>query len=73
MASDTNYKELLKQIQPLVKDINDFDQVAKRKGYAANLKSGRFILKQGMNNNEIINTLRSKNEPVSVILIIKNE
>lgn len=67
VASDTNYKELLKQIQPLVKDINDFDQVAKRKGYATNLKSGRFILKQGMNNNEIINTLRSKNEPVSVI------
>jgi len=67
VASDATYEEVLEQIKPLVDKLNDFDQVAKRKGYATNLKAGRFILKKGMNNNEIINTLRSKNEPVSVV------
>ncbi|MDT0293241.1 endolytic transglycosylase MltG [Mesonia ostreae] len=67
VSSEDSYQDVLEELKPLVKDLSDFDQVAKRKGYVSHLKAGRFILKKGMNNNEIINTLRSKNEPVSVI------
>jgi len=58
---------VIQQLRPLVKDIESFDAIARKKGYANNLKPGRFILKKGMNNNEMINTLRSQNQPVSLV------
>lgn len=60
------YLEVREQLDPLLKDVEDFDLVAEKKGYINNLKAGRFILEEGMNNNEIINVLRSRNSPVSV-------
>ncbi|MFI2743432.1 endolytic transglycosylase MltG [Zhouia sp. PK063] len=61
-----NFIDVTNQIEPLIKNINSFEEVAKRKGYINNVKAGRYIIKKGMNNNEIINTLRSKNAPLNV-------
>lgn len=67
VETDAEYREVIQQLRPLVKDIESFDAIARKKGYANNLKPGRFILKKGMNNNEMINTLRSQNQPVSLV------
>jgi UPF0755 protein len=45
--------------------VNDFDVLAKRKKY--NVRPGKYQIKNGMNNNEIINSLRSNNITVNVI------
>ena len=67
VPTNAEYAEVIEQLKPLVKDISSFDAIARKKGYANNLKSGRFILKKGMNNNEMINTLRSQNQPISLV------
>lgn len=67
VPTNAEYAEVIEQLRPLVKDISSFDAIARKKGYANNLKPGRFILKKGMNNNEIVNTLRSNNQPVAVV------
>src|SRR5690606_195587 len=47
-------------------DIESFRSVANQKKYDGNIKSGHFIITQGMSNNDIVNTLRSKNIPINV-------
>ncbi len=66
IPTGATYTEVVEKITPLVKDIYSFDRIARKKGYANNIKAGKYILKQGLNNNEIINLLRSKNTPVQV-------
>ena len=63
IPSDASYQELREQFSPLIEDMESFDLVAQKKGYTTNLKPGRFYLKEGSNNNELINTLRSANTP----------
>lgn len=67
VETNAEYRDVIQQLRPLVKDIESFDAIARKKGYANNLKPGRFILKKGMNNNEMINTLRSQNQPVALV------
>lgn len=66
IPTNASYAQVREQLKPLLKDPADFDLVAGKKGYTQNIKAGRFILKKGMNNNEMINTLRSRNVPVWV-------
>ncbi|RMB61069.1 endolytic transglycosylase MltG [Dokdonia sinensis] len=66
VGSNTTFKDVLEDIEPLLKDPESFVKVAEKKGYTGNVKSGHFIIKKGMNNNEIINSIRSKNIPVKV-------
>ncbi|MEZ4874548.1 MAG: endolytic transglycosylase MltG [Flavobacteriaceae bacterium] len=60
------FSEVMEQISPLLKDEASFEAVAQRKGYVNAVKSGHYIIKKGMNNNDIVNTLRSKNIPILV-------
>ncbi|WP_228235756.1 endolytic transglycosylase MltG [Allomuricauda sp. M10] len=64
--SDASFADVKESLQPLLKNISSFEAVAKRKGYIVNIKPGKYALKKRMNNNEIINTLRSANLPVRV-------
>ncbi|GAA4278555.1 endolytic transglycosylase MltG [Aquimarina mytili] len=66
IPTEATYTELVELISPLVKDIYSFDRIARRKGYVDNIKAGRYILKKGLNNNDIINVLRSKNTPIKL-------
>ncbi len=51
----------------VVKDIESFVWVAQKKGFGDRIKGGRFRLKQGMNNNQLINLLRSgKQEALNI-------
>lgn len=66
VPTDASYSEVRNQLIPLLKDIDGFDALAKQKKYTSNIKAGKFAIKKGMNNNEIINSIRSKNLPVRV-------
>ena len=64
VPTNATYPEIREQLKPLLLDMNSFDAVAERKKYSANLKAGKFEIKKGMNNNEIINSIRSRNLPI---------
>ncbi|TAI49089.1 endolytic transglycosylase MltG [Flagellimonas allohymeniacidonis] len=64
--SDATFAEVKEQLQPLLRSVSTFESVAERKGYVTHIKGGKYAIKKGMNNNEIINTLRSANTPVRV-------
>nr|WP_299344282.1 endolytic transglycosylase MltG [Allomuricauda sp.] len=64
--SNASFQEVKEQLQPLLKDVSSFHSVAERKGYINNIKGGKYAIKKGMNNNEIINSLRSNNIPIRI-------
>ena len=66
IPTGATYAEVREMLEPYLEDMEDFDIVAQKKAYIDNVKAGRYFLKQGMNNNEMINTLRSQNQPVWV-------
>jgi len=66
VSSEASYEDVREQLVPLLKDMESFDALAEKKKYNTNLRSGRFVIKKGMNNNEIINSIRSKNIPLKL-------
>lgn len=66
IASDASFTSVKESLRPLLNNMETFEQIAQKKGYAANIKGGKYAIKKGMNNNDIINALRSKNIPVKV-------
>ncbi|PIF01333.1 MAG: aminodeoxychorismate lyase [Maribacter sp.] len=66
VPTGSTIKDVSLLLDPLLKDTSTFVQVAVRKGYASNVKGGKYAIKKGMNNNNIVNSLRSNNIPVKV-------
>ncbi len=66
ITSNSSFEEVINQLEPLLVDLDDFVSAAERKGYTKNIKGGKYRIAKGMNNNEIINSLRSANIPVNV-------
>ncbi|MEO9893499.1 endolytic transglycosylase MltG [Aurantibacter sp.] len=66
IKSNDSFNDVKEMLVPLLDDLNSFEQAANRKGYATNIKGGKYVIKKGMNNNEIIGALRSGNMPVKV-------
>lgn len=66
IPSDANINDVKDLLDPIVKNTKSFVQVAERKGYVNNVKGGKYAIQKGMNNNDIINSLRSNNIPVKV-------
>ncbi|QBA64390.1 endolytic transglycosylase MltG [Muriicola soli] len=64
IPSGADMLELQQRLAPLLEDFSAFQTVAEKKQYR--IKGGKYILKKGMNNNEIVNILRSANTPVMV-------
>jgi UPF0755 protein len=56
-------------VNNLIKNKASFEWAAEKKNYKAHVHSGRYILRNDMSNNELINMLRSgSQEPVQVII-----
>ena len=66
IETGAGYQEVREQLKPLVENIDTFDALANRKQYVSNVKAGKYRISKGMNNNEIINSIRSNNIPVTV-------
>jgi len=60
------FNDVVDEISPLLEDIETFKNVAKRKKYIGNVKPGHYIIKKGMNNNDIINVIRSNNVAIKI-------
>lgn len=66
IESGADYDNVRESLLPLLKNINTFDALAKRKKYVTNVRAGKYIIKKDMTNNDIINSIRSNNIPVKV-------
>jgi UPF0755 protein len=66
ISNNDTYDDVKAQLEPLLKHINTFDALAKRKKYVENVKAGKYRITKGMTNNDIINSIRSKNIPIKL-------
>src|SRR5690606_17043465 len=65
IPSDADYFVVQEILNPFVKNIDDFNLTAEKMNYPANIRAGRFLLKKGMNNYDILKALR-QNIPVQL-------
>ena len=65
IPTGSNYDDVEKILSPLLKNINDFEFIAKRRSYLENVKSGRFLLKKGMSDFQLVSAMR-RNIPVQL-------
>ena len=63
VPTDATYRDVRQQLNPLLENMDTFDALASQKKYTTNIKAGRFLINKGMSNNDIINSIRSKNVP----------
>lgn len=69
IPSGSGYEDVLKLLKDgdYLKRVDDFEWLAKRKHYDNNVKAGRYLIKNGMNNNELVNMLRAgRQAPVKI-------
>lgn len=66
VPSNASYDQVRNQLAPLLDDIDKFDALANQKKYTTNIEAGRFAIKKGMNNNDIINSIRINNLPIKI-------
>lgn len=66
IPTNADYNEVRSQLAPLLINIDKFDALARQKKYISNIKAGKYAIKKGMTNNDIINSIRSKNLPINV-------
>jgi UPF0755 protein len=59
------YQEVEKILSPYVKNISDFEFIAKSRSYPENVKPGRFLLKKGMSAFQLVSAMR-RNVPVKL-------
>ena len=70
IPTNSDFEDVKKILEPFVEDLGKFEQTADKKSYPTNIKAGRFLLKRGMNNNDIVNALRQN---VAVDLAFNNQ
>jgi len=67
VPTNGTYQDVREQLVPLLEDIDKFDALAERKQYTSNIRAGRYAIKKGMSNNDIINSIRINNIPITVV------
>lgn len=65
IPTDATFDDVKHIMENYVEDMERFENVAGKKSYPTNIKAGRFLIKKGMNSNELINALR-QNVPVQL-------
>ena len=70
VPTGSTYQDVEKIVTPLVKNMNNFEFIAKRRSYPENVKAGRFLLKKGMSAFQLVAAMRRN---VPVILAFNNQ
>ncbi|MBF00547.1 endolytic transglycosylase MltG [Flavobacterium coralii] len=70
IPTGATFNQVQDSVKPYIADMERFNMVADKKSYPQYVKSGKFILKRGMNSNDIINALR---QPVPVNISFNNQ
>ncbi len=65
VPTGSTYEDVLKIVEPKVKDLSKFKFVAEKRSYDENVFPGRFLFKKGMSSLQMISALRH-NEPVNL-------
>ncbi len=65
IPTNSDFEDVKKIMTPYIKDMERFEKVAEKKSYPTNIFAGQFLLKKGMNSNDIIKALRV-NVPVKL-------
>lgn len=65
IPTNASFEEVQSILSPYIKDMDKFETLANRRGYATNVKAGKFELTKNMNTNTIITALR-RSLPVRV-------
>ena len=65
VPTDSKYEDVKKILTPYIENMNRFDLVASKRGYADNVIPGRFLLTKGMNSYALVKTMRF-NSPVKL-------
>lgn len=60
--SKSNFETVFENISPFLKDPSSFKWVAEKKNYPNVIKAGKYDLKKGISNNNLVNLLRSGNQ-----------
>lgn len=70
IPSGSSYDDVIGALedQGIIENRKSFNWVASKKGYDTNVKPGRYKIRDGLTNNELVNMLRSGNQdPVMVV------
>lgn len=67
IATGSKFKDVENSVLPFLKNSKSFAWVAAKKNYPNTIKPGKYFISEGMNNNELVNLLRSgKQTPVKL-------
>jgi len=72
IPSNSDFDVVVEIVSPNLKNKSSFIWVAKKKNYHNTIKAGKYQLEKGMNNNDLINLLRSGNQ-VTLRLSFNNQ
>ena len=70
IPTGASFEDVLQQLtaEGIIISSSSFRWISERKHYTKNIKSGRYLVKDGMNNNELVNLFRSgRQTPVNVV------
>jgi len=70
IPTNSDFTQVREILRPYIENLENFETTAEKKSFTTNVKAGKFILKKGMNNNEIVNALR---QPVAVQIAFNNQ
>ncbi|MFK5958210.1 MAG: endolytic transglycosylase MltG [Lutibacter sp.] len=59
IPTNSNFKDVQNLVRPFLKRVKTFNWVAIKKNYPNTIKSGKYHISTGLNNNELVNLLRS--------------
>jgi UPF0755 protein len=68
IPSKADFEDVKNEITPLLTDVSAFETLAKKLGYKKRIKGGRYVIRKGMNSNEIVKTLLGNGINVKVII-----
>ncbi len=59
---NANYQQVLDSISPYLSNTDHFNNVAKEKNLSQNIKPGRYEIKKGTNNSDLVNMIKAGNQ-----------
>lgn len=70
VPTGSDFNGVREVLLPYVEDMEKLESVAEKKSFITNVKAGKFVLRKGMNSNDIINAMR---QPVPVQITFNNQ
>lgn len=64
IPTNSNFETVFEQVSPFLENPSSFKWVAEKKNYPNVIKAGKYDLKKGSNNNDLVNLLRSGKQTV---------